>query len=70
MKAIIAKNARLHEGTILRGMINDRGKYQFRDSIFLLSVEWPEQGVLRRYCSSGDFTIWMDDVIDESVFRR
>lgn len=55
---------------ILRSRLNDRRGGPARYPGFRAHVTYPEEGVLRRYFSSGHATAWSDAVIVPGRFRQ
>jgi hypothetical protein len=55
--------------TILHSRLNKRGKNPNVAHTFNIVTEYPEAGVIRRYCSSQLVTVWFDEVIMADKFR-
>jgi len=70
MRALVVKHKGLSDDQILRGYINSRGKNPSSISICRGIVEYPEPGVMRRYCDGGNVHAWHDEVIDQTSFRQ
>lgn len=55
---------------ILHSRLNNRGSEPAQFPRVIAHVAYPEEGVIRRYFSSGDTTAWSDNVISRGEFRR
>lgn len=53
----------------LRSRLNNRRGGPSRYPGFMFHASYPEEGVLRRYSSSGNVTAWSDSVISLGSFR-
>lgn len=55
---------------ILRSRLNDRRGGPSQYPSFTCYVTYPQEGVLRRYVSSGAITSWVDTVIGHNVRKN
>jgi hypothetical protein len=69
MRAFVIRFQELSASEILRCHLNGRGKQPAAANCLAIHVDYPEPGVVRRSCGE-DIVSWMDEVIDESVFRK
>lgn len=69
MKSLLVKHSGIGDILILRSYINGRGKNPKKYPLCMGIVEFPEPGVMRTYCNSGNLHAWCDEVIDKSCFR-
>ncbi len=70
LRALVGLYAAWPGTFILRSHLNNRRGAPSRYPGFMSHVEYPEEGVLRRYFSSGSATAWSDTVIATSNFRK
>ena len=70
MKTLIARHRSLGDFDVLRGYLNKRGKKPSAMEFGQVHVEYPEPGVLRKYLSHFNTTIFVDEVISPDKFRR
>jgi hypothetical protein len=69
MKALVLHYEGFDAARILRCYLNKRGHKPESCDPFQIRTEYPEPGVLRRYCG-GDIQAWVDTVLAPSQFRR
>lgn len=69
MKVLVLRHSEVAAPYILRCYLNSRGREPQALDPFRCDVEYPEPGVIRRYCSSNNVQAWMDEVIDPGKFR-
>jgi hypothetical protein len=69
LRALVGKFAGWNGLFILHSRLNNRRGEPARYPDFQSPVSYPEEGVLRRYCSWGGVTAWSDTVITPSDFR-
>jgi hypothetical protein len=69
LKALIVKYSGLEFPQIICSYLNNRNDKPSAIKLFQIQSEYPEPGVLRTYCSSGDLNIWFDEVIAPDKFR-
>ncbi len=69
MKSLIIKYSELTDSRILKTYFNNKGKEPSSISICQSHVEYPEPGVLRKYFSGGNTTVWVDEVISPNDFQ-
>ena len=69
MMILVARHSEWNDLYTLQSCLNKRGKEPTAERPFQMPIEYPEPGVIRRYCSSGDFVAWMDEVIQPENFR-
>ncbi|SRR5712692_290184 len=69
MKALVLRHGEFAAPYILRCYLNSRGRdpeaYHFQ-----INIDYPEPGVIRRYCGSYNVQAWMDEVIVPGKFRQ
>jgi len=70
MKALVMRYEEFTASYILRCYLNSRGQDPEAIPLLRIVVEYPESGVIRRYCGSSDIQAWMDEVIDPGKFRQ
>jgi hypothetical protein len=68
LPALVMKFEEMLAMTIFRSHLNDRGKNPPRQS-FIWHVEYPEPGVLRKYCGTNT-RAWADRVVLVDSFRK
>jgi hypothetical protein len=68
LPALVMKFEEATPMTIFRGFLNDRGKTPPREA-FRWHVNYPEPGVLRKYCGT-DTCAWADCVVLADKFRK
>ena len=61
MKTLVAKYSGWDDSFILSTYLNNRGQKPHAEHRIQISIEYPEPGVMRRYCSSGNVSVWMDE---------
>jgi hypothetical protein len=69
LRALVGQFADWNGLFILQSRLNNRRGGPSRYSGFTSHVAYPEEGVLRRYFSSGDVTAWSDSIISPGSFR-
>lgn len=69
MMMLVARQSEWNDLYILQSRLNKRGKEPIAEPSFQITIEYPEPGVIRRYCNSGDVVAWMDEVIQPGEFR-
>ncbi len=69
LKALTIHHSDLTASSILHSYMNKMGKNPPAEPLFNIVSEYPEPGVLRRYCSGHATHAWMDEVIDRRKFR-
>jgi len=69
MKTLVARYREWNDFYILQSFLNERGKEPTSERPFQMPIEYPEPGVIRRYCCSGNVEAWMDEVIQPENFR-
>ena len=70
LRALVGQFAGWNGLFILHSRLNNRRGGPSRYPGFMSHVSYPEEGVLRRYFSSGNVTAWSDTVITSGDFRR
>ena len=70
LRALVGHYAGWPATFFLRSLLNNRRGGPSRYPGFRSHVEYPEEGVLRRYFGSGSATAWSDTVILPSTFRQ
>jgi len=70
MRTLVAKYSEWNDTFILSNYLNNRGKQPIAERSIQMPIEYPEPGVIRRYCFSGNVNVWMDEVIQPDIFRR
>ena len=61
MKTLVAKYSEWNDSFILSTYLNNHGKKPHAEHRIQMPIEYPEPGVMRRYCSSGNVSVWMDE---------
>ena len=70
LKSLVLRYQEAEAGRILRHYLNGRGSSpKAEDHYCLFHVEYPEPGVIRKYCGIN-IEAWMDEVIDPGKFRE
>lgn len=69
LRSLALKYSPVSASTVLHTFLNKRGKEPAAASTFSVNTEYPEAGVLRRYCSTGQVNAWTDEVLVASKFR-
>lgn len=69
LRALVGQIAGWNGLFILHARLNDRRGGPSRYPGFISHVSYPEEGVLRRYLSSGNVTAWSDTIIAPGDFR-
>ncbi|MES2127507.1 MAG: hypothetical protein V4463_09570 [Pseudomonadota bacterium] len=69
LQALALHYSKLPATMVLHSFLNKKGKQPAAAQTFQMPVEYPEPGVLRRYCSTGTANAWADDVILPAKFR-
>lgn len=69
LRALVARFEGFTAPDILRCHLNSRGPNPAAPRRLAIHVEYPEPGVIRRYCG-GDVLAWMDEVIGPDQFRQ
>jgi len=70
LRALVSHCAGWPDTFILHSHLNNRRGGPSRYPGFTSHVEYPEEGVIRRYFSSGGATAWSDTVIAPGSFRQ
>ena len=70
LKTLIVKYLEWNDSYVLGAYLNNRGKKPAANQSIQMPIEYPEPGVMRRYCCSGNVNIWMDEVIQPDEFRK
>lgn len=70
MKALVVRYNAYEAPYILRSYLNNRGYNPEAVKTLQIVVEYPERGVMRRYCSSSHVQAWMDEIIVPQQFRK
>lgn len=70
MRTLVAKYSEWNDSTILSTYLNNRRGKPTANRSIQMPIEYPEPGVMRRYCCSGDVDVWMDEVIEPDIFRH
>lgn len=70
LKALVLRHEEFSASHILRCYLNSRRGSPEALRILRIDVEYPEPGVIRRYCCSNNFNAWMDEVIIPAKFRK
>lgn len=68
LPALVMKFEEMLPMTIFRSHLSDRGKNPPRQT-FMWHVNYPEPGVLRKYCGT-DTCAWADRVVSADKFRK
>ncbi len=68
MRTLVLRYEGHEASSILRHYLNTRGRKPSARHL-RFDVEYPEPGVIRRYCSSNHIHAWMDEVISPEQFR-
>jgi hypothetical protein len=68
LPALVMRFEEMLPMTIFRSHLNDRGKNPPRQS-FMWHVNYPEPGVLRKYCGTNTCA-WADRVVSAERFRK
>ncbi len=69
MKSLVARYSEWTAPHILRSYLNKRGKEPRAIQSFQVQIEYPEPGVLRKYCCGSNVDAWVDEVIAPDMFR-
>ncbi len=69
MKALVVRHSALGNHEILHCYLNKRGKTPNAITLGQVVLEYPEPGVLRKYYSCGNVSVWYDEVISPTKFR-
>jgi hypothetical protein len=69
MRALVLRYQGVEASYILRCYLNKRGREPEAYDPFQIRIEYPEPGVIRRYCG-GDIQAWLDTVITPEQFRQ
>ena len=70
LRALVGHYAGWPATFVLHSRLNNRRGGAPQHPRFVSHVEYPEEGVIRRYFSSGDATAWSDTVIVPGNFRQ
>jgi hypothetical protein len=70
LRALVGQFAGWNGLFVLHSRLNNRRGGPSRYPGFMAHTSYPEEGVLRRYISSGNVTAWSDTVIVPGDFRR
>jgi len=70
MRALVVQHEDLAASDTLRCFINRRGSDPEALRLLAVVVDYPERGVIRRYCGARDVNAWVDEVITPSSFRK
>jgi len=70
LRALLVRYSALGDPEILRTYINDNGKSPVGIELYKGHWEYPEAGVFRQYCDSGQLLAWYDEVINAAEFVR
>jgi hypothetical protein len=68
MKAMVLRHE-VEASHILRSYLSKRGRDPESRDPFQIRLEYPEPGVLRKYCGT-DVLVWIDTVINPRTFRQ
>ncbi|MBZ5590657.1 MAG: hypothetical protein LAP39_00360 [Acidobacteriia bacterium] len=69
MKALVLRYEEVEASYILRCYLNKRGREPESYDPFRITVEYPEAGVIRKYCGTN-IQAWLDTVIAPQQFRQ
>ena len=69
LRTLVARHEGLTAPDIIRCHLNSRGRNPAAVRRLEIHVEYPEPGVIRRYCG-GDVLAWMDEVVGSTEFRK
>jgi len=69
LKNLLIKHSEWNDSMIINSYLNNRKGNPKVNQIIQTPVEYPEPGVLRRFCSCGNVTVWMDEVFSPEKFR-
>jgi hypothetical protein len=69
MKALVLRYEEFAAPYIIRCYLNSRGRNPAAINLLRIVIEYPEPGVIRRYCGN-DVQVWMDEVIAPEKFRQ
>ena len=69
MRALVVRYEGFEAPYIVRCYLNDRGREPEASGVLRITIEYPEPGVVRRYCGT-DVQAWIDTVVDPDKFRR
>lgn len=69
LRALALNHSEMSASTVLHSFLSNRGKEPAAAQTFGMHTEYPEAGVLRRYCSTGHVNVWTDEVIVHKSFR-
>ena len=70
IRALVLRYNEFAAPYILRCYLNSRGRDPEAIPLLRIVIEYPEPGVLRRYCCSNHFQAWMDEVVGPGEFRQ
>jgi hypothetical protein len=70
MKALVLRHEEFVAPFILRCYLNNRGREPEATNLPRFFVEYPEPGVIRKYCCSNNFQAWKDEIIAPEKFRQ
>ncbi len=69
MKALVLRYEEVDASYILHCYVNNRGRDPAFHDPFRINIEYPEPGVLRKYCGIN-VQAWLDTVIAPEQFRK
>lgn len=69
LRALVLVYSEVGAPGIVRSYLNDRGHDPPSDPRLRITTEYPEPGVLRKYCG-GDVQAMIDTVLSADLFRR
>lgn len=69
LRALVTHFSGMAPESIVAGYLNGRGKKPERRLVFQIQTEYPEAGVVRRYCGANTIA-WSDEVISPGKFRK
>jgi hypothetical protein len=69
MKALVLRYEEVEAPCILRCYLNNHGREPAACNPFQVHVEYPEPGVIRKYCGTN-VQAWLDTVIAPGQFRQ
>ncbi len=70
LRCLVGQFASWNGQYILYSRLNQRRGGPSQYPKFISHVTYPEPGIIRRYFSSGDTTVWSDQVINPGQFRQ
>ena len=70
LKNLLTKYSEWDDSMIINSYLNNRRGNPRKNLTIQWPVEYPEPGVFRRFCSCGNVTVWMDEVITPDEFRK